>query len=280
VNFYGRLAAEELGQPLPLPPPPAAPGPEAVAGFGVNAGLQRALKLIELGLNLEGIREWNWQMRGLGDRQLLAAAEYARSRGVLDRMIATSERTQFDIDLGQRYPMPLRDQVAAYTGALGLEQAWVYGLVRQESRFSPGALSNTGAQGLMQLMPATARLVARRLGVTDYAPERIAQPDLNLRLGTGYLKLVLDDLGGNKVLATAAYNAGPKRVRQWRATLEEPLDGTIFAETIPLTETREYVKKVMTNTALYAALAGDPAVPMKVRLGTVAPTAAGSTDLP
>jgi peptidoglycan lytic transglycosylase len=280
-QFYGRLAAEELGIAPALPQAPVAAAADDVAAYAANPGLMRAQKLLDLGLQNEGIREWNWQMRGLGDRQLLAAAEFARSRGLFDRMISTSERTQVEIDVAQRFPMPLHDELDGYASALGLDAPWLYGLIRQESRFSPVARSVTGAQGLMQLMPATARFVARRLSIADYAPERIAEPAVNLRLGTAYLKMVLDDLDGMTLLATAAYNAGPGRVHQWRATLDRPLDGLIFIETIPLAETREYVKRVMANSVVYAMLAGDPAPSLKARLATVAPKAAATTtELP
>ncbi|HUN91476.1 MAG TPA: transglycosylase SLT domain-containing protein [Burkholderiaceae bacterium] len=280
TSFYGRLACEDLGMTPPMPPQPPPPTPEDIAPFASNAGLQRALKLLEVGLQNEGVREWNWQMRGLNDRQLLAAAEFARTQGVIDRMISTSERTQVEIDLAQRFPAPLGERLSAYTSALGLDEPWVNGLIRQESRFSPQARSATGAQGLMQLMPATARFVARRLGLGDYAPERIAEPDVNLRLGTAYLRMVLDDLDGVAVLATAAYNAGPGRVRQWRAALTQPLDGLIFTETIPLSETREYVKRVMANSVVYAAAAGAAAPSLRSRLATIVPKAATTTDLP
>jgi soluble lytic murein transglycosylase len=136
-----------------------------------------------------------------------------------------------------------------------------------------------GAAGLMQLMPSTARYVARKMNV-DYAPGRVHERDLNLQLGTGYLKLVLDDLDGNPVLATAAYNAGPGRPRAWRATLVKPVEGAIFVETIPFSETRDYVKKVMSNTVYYAALFENKAQSLNQRMGTIAPKAAGVTELP
>jgi soluble lytic murein transglycosylase len=132
----------------------------------------------------------------------------------------------------------------------------------------------------MQLMPATARFVARKVGMNDYAPARINEIDVNLRLGTGYLRMVLDDLDGHPVLATAAYNAGPGRPRLWRSTLARAVEGAIFAETIPFNETRDYVKKVMSNSVYYAALFESKAQSLKARLGTVAPKAVGTTELP
>jgi soluble lytic murein transglycosylase len=143
------------------------------------------------------------------------------------------------------------------------------------------ARSSVGATGLMQLMPTTARYVAKRLNVPNFSPARVNELDVNLQLGTGYLKMVLDDLDGSPMLATAAYNAGPGRPRAWRSSLARPVEGAVFAETIPFNETRDYVKKVMSNSVYYAALF-DNKTPssLKARLGTVAPKAAGATELP
>jgi soluble lytic murein transglycosylase len=279
-NFYGKLAAEELGIPIVLPPRAPAPSAEDLAPIAANPGFARAQKFYELGLRVEGHREWNWQLRGMSDRELLAAAEYARSLSLLDRMINTSDRTRNEFDFTQRFPSPFRDAMVQYSSPLGLDETWVYGLIRQESRFIMDARSHVGAAGLMQLMPATARYVARKMNVADFSPARVNERDMNIQLGTGYLKLVLDDLDGNAVLATAAYNAGPGRPRAWRSSLVRPVEGAIFAETIPFNETRDYVKKVMSNTVYYAALFENKAQSLKQRMGTIAPKAAGSTELP
>ncbi len=279
-NFYGKLAAEELGLPITLPPQAPAPTAEELAPMASNPGFARALKFYELGMRVEGNREWNWQLRGMTDRQLLATAEYARAQAMLDRMINTSDRTRSEYDFTQRFPSPFRDAMVQYATPLGLDETWVYGLIRQESRFIMDARSHVGASGLMQLMPATARYVARKMNVSGFSPARVSERDMNLMLGTGYLKMVLDDLDGNTVLATAAYNAGPGRPRAWRATLARPVEGAVFAETIPFNETRDYVKKVMSNSVYYAALFENKAQSLKARLGTIAPKAAGSTELP
>ncbi len=280
-HFYGQLAAEELAQPIALPPRAEAPTAEEIAPFESNAGFVRAFKFYELGMRLEGNREWNWQMRGLSDRQLLAAAEFARKRGVLDRMISTSDRTKAEFDFAQRFPAPFRESLIQYSAPLGLDENWIYGLIRQESRFITDARSSVGASGLMQLMPATARYVAKRMNVANFTPARVNELDVNLQLGTGYLKMVLDDLDGSPMLATAAYNAGPGRPRAWRASLSKPVEGAVFAETIPFNETRDYVKKVMSNSVYYAALFDTKTTPsLKARLGTIAPKAAGTTELP
>src|SRR5690606_39139001 len=116
---------------------------------------------------------------------------------------------------------------------IGLDPAWVYGLIRQESRFIMTARSGVGASGLMQLMPATARWVAKRIGMVDFKPAHVNDFDVNTTLGTHYLNIVLQDLGGSQLLASAGYNAGPRRPRNWRATYASPVEGAIFAETIP-----------------------------------------------
>jgi len=118
----------------------------------------------------------------------------------------------------------------------------------------------------MQLMPRTARWVARKIGLKGYRPGHVAEVKTNITLGTGYLKLVLGDLG-HEVLASAAYNAGPRRARRWRDA--KPVEGAIYAETIPFDETRRYVKKVMANAIFYAAIYGDGPSSLKARLGTV-----------
>jgi soluble lytic murein transglycosylase len=279
-NFYGKLAAEELGLPITLPPRAPAPTAEELVPMSSNAGFARAQKFYELGMRVEGNREWNWQLRGMTDRQLLAAAEHARAQELLDRMINTSDRTRSEYDFTQRFPSPFRDAMVQYATPLGLDETWVYGLIRQESRFIMDARSHVGASGLMQLMPATARYVARKMNVSGFSPARVSERDMNLMLGTGYLKMVLDDLDGNAVLATAAYNAGPGRPRAWRASLVRPVEGAVFAETIPFNETRDYVKKVMSNSVYYAALFENKAQSLKARLGTIAPKAAGNTELP
>ena len=282
LTFYAALAAEHLGMPIFLPPRPAPLTPAEREEAARNGGLARALQLIAIGLRNEGVREWNWSLRGMSDRELLAAAQLACDREVWDRCINTSERTRGEIDMAQRFPTPFRAEVVARAGEIGLDPAYVYGLIRQESRFIADARSSVGASGLMQLMPATARWTAKKIGLA-FSADQIAERDTNLRLGTAYLKLVLDDFGGSQALAAAAYNAGPNRPRKWR---DGPaLETAVWAENVPFTETRDYVKKVLSNATYYAAqLSGQP-VSLNARLGRgVAPLDAGAAapnkDLP
>jgi soluble lytic murein transglycosylase len=264
MHFYGKLAHEDLGGTLSLPPKPSVLSAEERDAARRNPGFERALLLIGIGLRSEGVREWNFTLRGLGDRELLAAAQLACDREVWDRCINTSDRTRQEVDMAQRFPMPFRQEVVAQAREIGLDPAYVYGLIRQESRFIMDARSHVGASGLMQIMPATARWTAKKIGL-DYKPDMITDRGINLKLGTAYLKLVLDDFGGSQALAAAAYNAGPGRPRRWRdGPLMEP---AAWAENIPFAETRDYVKKVMSNTVYYNALLGGKPASLKARLG-------------
>jgi soluble lytic murein transglycosylase len=272
LHFYGKLASEELGRPLRLPPRPAPLTAEERASASAHAGLQRALLLIQIGLRNEGVREWNFSLRGMDDRELLAAAQIACDREVWDRCINTSERTREQVDMQQRFPTPFRKDIVARAKDAGVDPAYVYGLIRQESRFIMDARSGVGASGLMQLMPATAKWTARKIGV-DYTHRQINDRDLNLQIGTGYLKLMLDSFDGSQPLAAAGYNAGPGRPRKWR---DGPvIDAAAWAENVPFTETRDYVKKVLSNATDYAALLSGEPQSLRARLGAViGPTSA------
>ncbi|RYF22469.1 MAG: lytic transglycosylase domain-containing protein [Comamonadaceae bacterium] len=273
-GFYEQLALEELGQRISLPPAPAPLTAEEKAGARTNVGLNRGLYAILLGLRSEGVREWNYTTNlhtpgGMPDRELLAAADFACQREVWDRCINTSERTKSFVDITQRFPMPFRNAVVERAQGIGLDPAYVYGLIRQESRFIMDARSGVGASGLMQVMPATARWTARKIGLTTFTPDQINDRDTNITIGTAYLKLALDDFDGSMALAAAAYNAGPGRPRNWRNG--PVLDAAVWAENVPFSETRDYVKKVLSNTTLYAAILTGQPQSLKARLGTVGP---------
>ncbi len=270
-GFYGLLATEELGLPLNLPPRAAAPTSEELAKASTNPDLRQALALFRLDLRVEAVREWNWAVRGMNDRDLLAAAELARRNDIFDRTISTAEKTLLEHDYSLRYLAPYRDTITPRTQALALDDSWVYGLMRQESRFVVSARSGVGARGLMQVMPATAKLVARKIGWRGYRPGNAESMDTNVTLGTHYLKMVLASLDNHPVLACTAYNAGPGRAKRWRG--DQALEGAIYAETIPFTETRDYVKKVMANSVYYSALFDEKSQTLKSRLGIIKPRA-------
>ncbi len=270
-HFYGQLALEEQGRKIVSPVNRKPLSPSEIDVMAANPGFQLAQKFFKMNWRFEGTREWNWQLRKMNERQLLAAAEYAREIDLLDRMVNTSDRTRKEVDFNQRFPTPFRENMTVATRELGLDMAWTYGLIRQESRFVMKAQSSVGASGLMQVMPSTARYVAKKIGLADYHHGKINSVDTNILLGTNYLNMVLNDLGGSQVLATAAYNAGPRRPKAWRSTLSRTVDGAIFAETIPFTETRNYVKNVMSNATYYAALFENQPQSLKQRLGRIYP---------
>jgi soluble lytic murein transglycosylase len=273
-GFYEQLALEDLGQAITAPERPAALTPQEKATAQSNPGLQRALYAIAIGLRPEGNREWNYSTNlhtpgGMNDRDLLAAADLACQRQVWDRCINTSDRTKEVMDFDQRFPMPLREIVVRRANEIRLDPAYVYGLIRQESRFIMDARSHVGASGLMQVMPATAKWTAKKIGLTNFTPDQITDREVNVAIGTGYLKLVLDDFEGSMPMATAAYNAGPSRPRNWRNG--PVLEAAIWAENIPFQETRDYVKKVLSNTTNYAAILTRQPQSLKARLGMIGP---------
>ena len=278
-GFYEQLALEDLGQSITVPERPAALTLQEKAAAQANTGLQRALYAIQIGLRAEGNREWNYSTNlhtpgGMTDRELLAAADMACQRQVWDRCINTSERTRQVMDFEQRFPMPHKEAVIARSKTINLDPAYVYGLIRQESRFVTDARSHVGASGLMQVMPATAKWTARKIGLTNFTPDQISDRDTNIAIGTGYLKLVLDSFEGSMPLAAGAYNAGPSRSRRWRAPNDGTgpvLEGAIWAENVPFNETRDYVKKVLSNTTNYAALITGQPQSLKAKLGMVGP---------
>ena len=274
-GFYGQLALEDTGRRIAAPSTTWKPGAEELRAMGQRIGLRRALELYRLNFRSEANAEWAWSIRGFDDRQLLAAAEIARRHEVFDRAINTAERTVGLHDFELRYLAPYRDVLKAHTTELALDEAWVYGLIRQESRFITDAQSVAGASGLMQLMPDTARWVAKRLGLKNWRWSQVTDVGTNVGLGTYYLRHVLDTLDGQPVLASAAYNAGPTRARAWRP--ETAMEGAVFAETIPFTETRLYVKNVMANATYYAHSFSQQLQSLKQRLGTVGPRPGGDS---
>ncbi|HYF57783.1 MAG TPA: transglycosylase SLT domain-containing protein [Burkholderiaceae bacterium] len=271
ADFYSQLAGEELGLPVIAPPRATPPTPAELAEVRAMPGLVRAFKWYELGLRQEGNREWNFSMRGLTDRQLIAAAEHGRQRGMLDRAVNAADRTRDEHDFTLRFPMPFAERLVPIARQQGVDPAWVYGLIRQESRFVADARSPVGASGLMQIMPATARWIAKKMGAGDFEAHRINELETNLQFGSFYLRTVHDGLDRSMVLASAGYNAGPGRPRSWRGTLPQPLEGAAFAEIIPFNETRGYVKHVLSNAAWYAAITTGQPQSLKALLGEIQP---------
>lgn len=269
-NFYAALSTEELGGRINANNNVKKSSHSEINHVAKLSGIKRALALYDISvregraeLREDARREWRFAVRELPEDKLLATSELALSHGFLEMAIYSADRTNEKLNYDLRYLSPHKDTTIKYSKEAGVDPAWVYGLIRQESRFIIAARSTVGASGLMQLMPATAKWVAGKMGINGY---RIDDIDTNIQMGTWYLGYVEDTLG-HEVLATAGYNAGPGRAKNWKGY--SPLEGAIYAETIPFNETRDYVKKVMTNAVYYAVLFGEDGTSLKQRMGTI-----------
>ena len=281
LGFYGLLAGDALGrgaEQLRLRSEPLAADAIALGTFAARYDVRRVAKLLELDMRPEALREWSYATRGQTDEGLLLAAEYARRAGLYDRAINAAERTTARHDYGLRYLAPFQAEFAAAARDQGVDEALLYGIARQESRFVPDIVSSAGAVGLMQLMPSTARWVAVKLARTDFKPAHIASVELNTQFGAYYFRYWHDRFDQRPALTAAAYNAGPGRAQSWRPAAA-PLEGAIWVETIPFNETRDYVKKVLANTVMYARALNQPYVSLTDRLGIVAPRGADAAAL-
>jgi len=266
-HFYGWLAQEELDGFITAAPVNYKVSDEQVADIVKTPAFQRVEALQRVDLRWEAKSEWALATKDFDDQQLLAAAEFASRKQWHDLAIITADKTAEMHDFALRYPTPYRDLIKSAANEQGVDEAWVYGITRQESRFMHYAKSGVGAAGLMQLMPATAKWAAPRAGISNYNSSMIHDLDTNIALGTYYLSHTLELMNGQEVMATAAYNAGPSRAKKWAADI--PLEGAIYAETIPFSETRSYVQKVMANAHLYAQRLGLKSIPLKQRLGVI-----------
>ncbi len=272
-DFHGQLALADLGTQVSAPTANYRAPDADIATVSQIPGLRRALAFYRLGLRYEGNLEWIWTVKTLDEPLLLAAAELARREGWYERAIATAERSKKLVNFELRYPAPYTDLLRASARQLDLDEAWVYGLVRQESRFVATARSAVGASGLMQIMPATARWIAGKLGVKEWRPAVQDGVDANVAFGTYYMKQMLTRLDNSPVLASAAYNAGASRAQDWRGA--HVLEGAVYIDTIPFTETRDYVRKVMANAAHYARQFGHSPTTLRTRIGVITPRGSG-----
>lgn len=215
-------------------------------------------------------REWNWAVKKARDNRddalIIAAAKQAHDMGWLDRAIYAIDNSSNAVSYGLSHPMPHQSSVVQYSRSAGIDPAWAYGIMRQESRFVTSARSHVGASGLMQIMPDTAKYIARNLG-ESYSSDRANSGDTNIRYGTWYMGDIQSKLGGQPVLATAGYNAGPNKAKRW-----QPVYGSLaadqYVESIAYPETRDYVKNVMENATIYSSLLGQPQS-ITQRMGTV-----------
>lgn len=273
-DYYGLLAKDQIGQSFTRLPATPSVGNGDYQRLAQDSNFARAFTLYNLSANpTYSNREWNWAVkkaRDKGDNKLiLAAAQKATDLGWYDRAIYAIESNDNLEKSALAYPMPRQNSVVQYSRQAGIDPAWAYGIMRQESRFNVGAKSGVGAGGLMQLMPDTARYVARQLG-ESYNASNVATGDTNIRYGTFYMGDIQGKLGGQPVLATAGYNAGPNKAKAWQPTTGA-LPADQYVESIPYPETQNYVKNVMENSANYGVLLNGGRSSISQRMGVIPP---------
>ena len=271
-DYHNLLAKDHLGQSYNNIPNNVQPSNSDIQRLNQDIHFSRAFALRRVNAPdnyIDG--EWNWEVRQAylrhDDGLLLAAAKRATDMGWYDRAIYAADRTENKHNYAYRYAMPHQSYVVSHSRNAGIDPAWAYGLMRQESRFVSHARSHVGAGGLMQIMPDTAKLVARQMGET-YNPAALTDMNTNIRYGTFYLSMIQSQLSNSPVLATAGYNAGPNRARRWQPDVQ-PIAADQYTETIPLIETRDYVKHVMTNATHYGVLLGQGAQSIEKRMNII-----------
>lgn len=248
-SYYGLLASQRLNVSFPLNHHPLTVSNEALKEIDSKPHIERAKEFIALKRPVNARSEWFKGLEKLSTAQKSAAAKLADNWGAHDLAIATILKTPHKDDVYLRFPLAHRQKIKSTAHQYNLDPAWVFAIARQESAFNIEALSPVGARGLMQIMPDTGKSLAKNFDVSYHSENDLFQPELNIALGTAYLKDLKKSMRDHPVLATAAYNAGPTRTKKWLP--EAPLDPEIWIETIPYRETREYVKNVLTYTAIY-----------------------------
>jgi len=249
-SYYGFLAADKLGKNYALDDTSLIVDETKLRDLEARAEIVRARELFYVGQEGRGRSEWDSVIRHLPDEEKLQAAILAHRWGWHSRAIAAAATIGEYDDLSIRYPLPYKQSFEAFSTQAKISSTWAYGIARSESLFMRDVRSHAGAIGLMQLMPATGRDVANGIKLPYSGLTTLIDPDSNIRLGTTYLGQMAARYGGNQVLATAAYNAGPHRVDRWLPE-DGAMDARIWIENIPFNETRKYVKRVLAAQAIF-----------------------------
>jgi soluble lytic murein transglycosylase len=265
ANFYGFLAADWLGQPYAICARELTLDPADIAAVSQQADLARAFEFFALGDLPEARQEWDFALAKLTPAARLAAAARAAQLGWYDRAIYALTAGE-DVRLyGLRFPLAERETIERAAREAGIDPAWVYAIIRAESAFTTDAHSTADAYGLMQLLPGTARQLAKAEGFAFPGPAALFDPVSNIRLGTRYLATLATHFDGSPWLATAAYNAGEEPLGRWLAA-RDALEPDFFIETIPYKETREYVARVLAFSVIYDWRLHGTVVPLATRL--------------
>ncbi len=278
-GYYGFMAADRAGVAYHLEHAETPATEACMRRIEQLDAVKRAQELFALERWTDARREWRTATEELNPVQLQAAAKLAERHGWHDRAIFTLARTGYWDDLELRFPLEHSELVAANATLHEIDIAWVFAVMRQESAFMRNARSHAGAMGLMQLMPATAREVAKNV-LKKPPPRRqeLFEPDTNIALGSAYLKQMKGELGDSAVLATAAYNAGPHRVTRWLPDRTLPAD--IWIELVPFKETRGYLRRVLAYTVIYEKRMGMQPTRLEERLHPVPPKISMIGQLP
>lgn len=249
-DFYGFMAADQIKAPYRLNHKPLVLSEQVQRSVREAPGIRRALEFHHRGENVEGRREWYNATQHFTQEQQVAQAKLGYDMQWYFPAIRTLAQARYWDDLDIRFPMPFKNMMVRHSRAREINPSWAYAITRQESAFMMEAQSHVGASGLMQLMPATARETAQRYNIPYSTKQQMISPDTNIQLGTAYLSQVYGQFKGNRVLASAAYNAGPGRVRQWLRDTQH-LGYDVWVENIPFDETRSYVQNVLTYAVIY-----------------------------
>ena len=268
ATFFGFLAADQLKQPYAICPLTLADDSQREQQLLSRPGLQRAFELFAVGLPTLARREWNQALQGADEVTLRIAADLANRRGWYDRPVFTLSSGEALRLYNLRFPLASQDGLVPQAEQAGIYPAWAYAILRAESAWMSDARSGADARGLMQLLPSTAALVAKRNDMAWAGPASLYDPSVNIALGTRYLAQMAQRFNGSPWLASAAYNAGPNRVDQWLAA-RGALAPTLFIATIPFKETREYVARVMAFSVIYDWRLHGSAVPLTTRLSQI-----------
>lgn len=245
-NYYGLMASQRLKKPYHIQALSMTINENALNKVAKQPGIIRAYEFYQLKLLPEARQEWQAATQKMDLEQLYLAAKLAQRWGWYDQSLYTAAKASHQDDLGLRFPLVHLNTVLASAKQHKLEPAWSYAVMRQESAFYPGAKSGAGALGLMQLLPSTAKSLAPN---NKFSPQNLLDPQMNIQFGSKYLNQILRAYNGNFILATAAYNAGFGRIRPWIP--KQPMAADLWIETLPWSETRDYVKNILAYTVIY-----------------------------
>ncbi|MFC3607053.1 transglycosylase SLT domain-containing protein [Stutzerimonas tarimensis] len=249
-DFYGFLSADRIQAPYRLNHQPLQLDAKLMSKVRNAPGIRRAMEFHARGQIVDGRREWYHASRFFDRDEMVAQARLAYDMQWYFPAIRTISQAKYWDDLDIRFPMAHRESLLQAARERDIHPSWAFAITRQESAFMADARSHAGATGLMQLMPATAKETAKRYNIPLSSPQQVLNPNTNIQLGTAYMSQIYGQFKGNRVLASAAYNAGPGRVRQWLRDATH-LSFDVWIENIPFDETRQYVQNVLTYSVIY-----------------------------